>query len=467
MIFTQPIFLLFFLVSFAGYYALRTNETRKLWLLCASYFFYGYWDYRFLALILFCTTVDFFTARSLERTEDPGRRRLLIATSIVTNLSVLGFFKYFNFFIDSASALAVALGWEVALPSLRVLLPVGISFFTFQSMSYTVDVYRRELRARKSFLDFALFVSFFPQLVAGPIVRARDFIPQLDSIRRFAEVDVRRALVLFAVGYFKKACVADNVAAAIDPLFSDPERYSAGSRALGAVLYSVQIFSDFSGYTDMAIGVAALFGYSLTKNFDAPYFSKNIQEFWQRWHMSLSTWLRDYLYIPLGGSRGSAMRTYRNLVLTMLLGGLWHGANWTFVLWGALHGLALVVHRVFFRHLGTGAPPRVFSLLGWGSTLAWVIFCFTIFRTTDIGSAWTYFTTFASGAKAGSLWAGWWVIAIGLGAIQYWVREYRELLMARMRSMSDFWFYGALGFATAGLLYLTPLNMAPFIYFQF
>jgi alginate O-acetyltransferase complex protein AlgI len=466
MIFTQPVFLLFFLVAFSVFWALKTNGTRKIWLCLASYFFYGYWDYRFLALILFCTVFDFLTARALERQTDESRRKLFITLSITVNLAVLGFFKYFNFFVDSAVAALEAFGWTGSAPTLRILLPVGISFFTFQSMSYTVDVYRRQIPAQKNFLDFATFVAFFPQLVAGPIVRARDFLPQLAAMKRFDEIDVRRALVLFAVGYFKKACVADNVSAAIDPLFADPERYDAVSRVLGAALYSLQIFCDFSGYTDMAMGVAALFGYFLAKNFDAPYFAKSIQEFWQRWHISLSTWLRDYLYIPLGGNRGSAFRASRNLMLTMLLGGLWHGANWTFIIWGALHGLALVLHRYVLRKWGGAEPNVAYQLFGWAVTLGWVVFCFTIFRLPNIEVAFTYFTA-APERSAVTLWRGWWTILVCLGAVQYFARVHRAWLIERVHSVHDYWFYGAIGFACAGLLCLTPTNMAPFIYFQF
>jgi len=465
-IFTQPVFLLFFLVTLSVYWSLRTNGSRKVWLCLASYFFYGYWDYRFLALIFFCTAFDFLTARALERQTDERRRKLFITLSICVNLGVLGFFKYFNFFVDSAVALANALGWSGSAPTLRILLPVGISFFTFQSMSYTVDVYRREIPAQKNFLDFATFVAFFPQLVAGPIVRARDFLPQLASIKRFDQIDVRRALLLFVGGYFKKACVADNVAAAIDPVFSNPEHYDGAGRLLGAALYSLQIFCDFSGYTDMAMGVAALFGYALAKNFDAPYFSRSVQEFWQRWHISLSTWLRDYLYIPLGGNRGSASRASRNLLLTMLLGGLWHGANWTFIIWGALHGLALVFHRRFLRELGGSTPGVPLRLLGWAATLAWVVFCFTIFRLPNVEVAWVYFTH-GSSELTGHLSAWWWVIIGCLGLAQYLVREHRTQLIERMRQLGDTWFYAGLGFASAMLFYLTPVNMAPFIYFQF
>lgn len=465
MIFTQPIFLLFFLGTFLVYWRLRGHLARKRWLFFASYFFYGYWNWRFLGLILLCTTVDYFTARALDSEKDEKHRKSLITLSIVTNLSVLGFFKYFNFFVDSAYATLHQLGYQAEPPSLRVLLPVGISFFTFQSMSYTVDVYRRGIHARKSFLDFALFVSFFPQLVAGPIVRARDFLPQVERPQLFSDVNVRRALVLFAVGYFKKACVADNVSAAIDRMYADPSLFDAGSRVLGAAMYSLQIFCDFSGYTDMAIAVAALFGFTLVKNFDAPYFSANIQDFWQRWHISLSTWLRDYLYIPLGGNRGTAWLVARNLFLTMVIGGLWHGANWTFVLWGALHGLALVSHRFFARRFPPlkGLAPRV---LGWALTLSWVVFCFTIFRTPSISEAWLFFTAGSKSATLGvSAW--WWAIIIGLGALQYSVRCHAAWLEQKLHGFSDWTFYGALGLASAGLLYMTPLNMSPFIYFQF
>jgi alginate O-acetyltransferase complex protein AlgI len=466
MIFTRPVFLLFLLATFGVYWTLRTNRSRKAWLCLASYYFYGYWDYRFLALILFCTVFDFLTARALEGQTDEHRRKLFITLSICVNLGVLGFFKYCNFFLASAVALLEAFGWTGPAPTLRILLPVGISFFTFQSMSYTVDVYRRQIPAQRDFLDFATFVAFFPQLVAGPIVRARDFLPQLGTIKLFEQIDVRRALALFAVGYFKKACIADNVAAAIDPVFANPEGYGAASRALGGALYSVQIFCDFSGYTDMAKAVAALFGYSLAKNFDAPYFSRSIQEFWQRWHISLSTWLRDYLYIPLGGSRGSIARANRNLMLTMLLGGLWHGANWTFILWGALHGLALVLHRRVLVGFGGDSPGWPFRVTGWAMTLIWVVFCFTIFRLPNIDVAWSYFTAPAA-SRVGTLWAGWWAIIAVLGALQYAAREHRDGLLDRIFALPDAWFYGGLGFACAVLSYLTPVNMAPFIYFQF
>jgi alginate O-acetyltransferase complex protein AlgI len=470
MIFTQPIFFLFFVVTAAVHWALRSARARKVWLLAASYVFYGYWDYRFVGLIVLCTVFDYTVGLLLARTEAPAKRRALIASSLCANLGLLGFFKYYHFFVDSVVAGLVRLGLDVEAPVLHVVLPAGISFFTFQTMSYTIDVYRRKLEPQRDFLDFALFVGFFPQLVSGPIVRATDFLPQLRVPRVALSVPVRRALVLFAVGYFKKACVADNIASSIDALFADPTAFSAAERVLAAVLYSVQIYCDFSGYTDMAIGSALLLGYELTKNFDAPYFSTSVREFWQRWHISLSTWLRDYLYIPLGGNRGGRLLAMRNLMLTMLLGGLWHGANWTFILWGFLHGLALAVQRAFAGRTNAAAaavPGK--KLLFWLLTFAWVVLCFTIFRCANIGLAWSFLTR-PLAATAGSvdhLSPDWWLVVLGLGAVQWLCHRHKAELGARMRTLADLVFYPALGVTASLLLYLTPSSSTPFIYFQF
>jgi alginate O-acetyltransferase complex protein AlgI len=472
MIFTQFAFLGFFLLAFGVHWALPSHRARKLWLLAASYYFYGSWDYRFLALIFASTILDYVTALGLGATESPRTRRLLITLSLCANLGILGFFKYYNFFVASAAALLEQVGWHGSVPTLNVILPVGVSFFTFQSMSFTVDVYRKQLAPHHDFLDFALFVSFFPQLVAGPIVRARAFLPQLATYHAFADVNVRRALLLFGVGYFKKSCVADNIAAVIDPLFNEPTSFHAASRVLGATLYSVQIYCDFSGYTDMATGVAALLGYTLAKNFDAPYLSLNVREFWQRWHISLSGWLRDYLYISLGGNRGGEARVARNLMLTMLLGGLWHGANWTFIVWGFLHGAALVAHRHYARSL---APPpstdpivsRLRALAAGALTFAWVAFCFTIFRCADIRTAWRFFTAQTDNSTNFALSPGWWGILAVLGVVHYLVWKHRPRLVARLLQVPDWLFYPALGASCTVLLYLTPLNHSPFIYFQF
>jgi alginate O-acetyltransferase complex protein AlgI len=470
MIFTQPIFFLFFAVTAGVHWALRSERARKIWLLCASYVFYGYWDYRFVGLIVLCTVFDYTVGLLLARTDAPRKRKALIASSLCANLGLLGFFKYYHFFVDSVVAGLTALGLEVEAPTLNVVLPAGISFFTFQTMSYTIDVYRKKLAPQLDFLDFAVFVGFFPQLVSGPIVRASDFLPQLRTPRLLANVDVRRALVLFAVGYLKKACVADNIASAIDPVFADPTAFPALERALGAVLYSVQIYCDFSGYTDMAIGSALLLGYELTKNFDAPYFSTSVREFWQRWHISLSSWLRDYLYIPLGGNRGGRLFAMRNLMLTMLLGGLWHGANWTFVIWGFLHGLALAVHRAFAGlggRTGTEKGGQAVKVASWLATFAWVVLCFTIFRCSNIGLAWSFLTHPLAARASEHLSPDWWLVVLALGAVQWQIHRRKVELRERVRALGDVVFYPALGFAAAVLLYLTPSSSTPFIYFQF
>ncbi len=465
MIFTQPVFFLFFAVVAAVHWALRGNAWQKRWLLVASYFFYGYWDYRFLGLIFLSTCIDFAAGLGLGTVQKPSARRALITLSLCANLGILGFFKYYNFFVHSGTQLLRALGLDVGEATLSVVLPVGVSFFTFQSMSYTINVYRRVLAPERRFFDFALFVSFFPQLVAGPIARASHFLPQLATTRASSAIDGRRALLLFLVGYFKKACVADNIASAIDPVFSHPAAHAAGSRVLGSTLYSVQIYCDFSGYTDMAIAVAALLGYDLAKNFDAPYLSLNVREFWQRWHISLSSWLRDYLYIPLGGNRGGPWRVARSLMLTMLLGGLWHGANWTFVLWGFLHGAALVLHRFLPRR--QESKSRAVRFASWFATFAFVAFCFTIFRCPDMGTAWELFTAPTRAKGASPVSSLWWLAILSLGAIHALLFRYRAELVRRARALSDALFYPAFGACWALLLFMTPLSAEPFIYFQF
>ena len=469
MIFTQPVFLLFFALTAGVHWSLANARAQKVWLLLASYVFYGYWDYRFVGLIALCTVFDYTVGIQLGRTEAPHARRALIGASLCANLGLLGFFKYYHFFVDSVVLGLARLGLEASAPTLHVVLPAGISFFTFQTMSYTIDVYRRKLEPQRDFLDFALFVGFFPQLVSGPIVRATQFLPQLSAPRVLANVDVRRALLLFALGYLKKACVADSVASVIDPVFGDPTHYGGLDRVLAAVLYSVQIYCDFSGYTDMAIGSAVLLGYELTINFEAPYFSTSVREFWQRWHISLSTWLRDYLYIPLGGNRGGRLFAMRNLMLTMLLGGLWHGANWTFILWGFLHGLALAVQRAVSGRGAPRAPARGVALASWLLTFAWVVLCFTIFRCPDIGTAWSFIARRATthGASVKHLSLDLWLLVALLGGAHYYLWSRRVVLKARVRALRDYWFYPALGAATSLMLYMTPASSAPFIYFQF
>lgn len=366
--FDHAIFWLFLPITLAIFYRLPPRW-RAMQLVIASYVFYGWWDPRFLTLILASTCIDYWAGLRMPSLEGRPRKRLLLV-SLVANLGFLGFFKYYDFF---AASLASALGMPADSWTLKVILPVGISFYTFQSMSYTIDVYRGELRPERSFVKFALFVSFFPQLVAGPIVRARDFFPQLDRWQAPTPGAVQRGLVLIGIGLVKKMVFADHFALISDQYFSAMGSHPGALPAWeGLLAFSLQIFFDFSGYTDIARGCAKLLGFHFPINFRRPYLAKSITEFWRRWHISLSSWLRDYLYIPLGGNRGSALFTYRNLMLTMLLGGLWHGASWNFVLWGGYHGALLGLHRAlpldqlpaFAQRLRT---PFTFVLviLGW------------------------------------------------------------------------------------------------------
>jgi D-alanyl-lipoteichoic acid acyltransferase DltB (MBOAT superfamily) len=319
-------------------------------LLVASYVFYGAFDWRFLGLLWLSTLTDYTVGRLLEVTEDPRRRKQIFAVSLCVNLGILGFFKYFDFFTSDGAHLLGHLGFHLAPPVLRILLPVGISFYTFHGMSYTFDVFRRDIEPTHSLLDFAVFVAFFPQLVAGPIGRAHLQLPQFSRDRTRPDwAQVRRAVFLILLGLFKKIAIADMLAPYVDNAFRNPAGTSFIGLIVGVWAFAFQIYGDFAGYSDIARGSAFLLGIELPENFNQVYFSRSITEFWRRWHISLSTWLRDYLYIPLGGNQHGEVRTYRNLMLTMLIGGLWHGAALTFVVWGGLHGLYLVVERRFTR----------------------------------------------------------------------------------------------------------------------
>jgi alginate O-acetyltransferase complex protein AlgI len=469
-LFTQLSFLLFFLVCFSTHWMLPQQRARKFWLLACSYFFYGWWDARFLLLIFAATAMNYLAASALARAGDPHARRAWLTLGLISSLGVLGFFKYYGFFIASASELLRQVGLDAGFPVLHVILPVGISFFTFQAMSYTIDVYRGTLAPTRSFFDFALYISFVPQLVAGPIVRASHFLPQLDLIQRFADVNVRRYLLLFLVGFFKKACVSDNLATSIDPVFGTPLAFGSIDLALAALGYTIQIYCDFSGNSDMAIALAGLLGYRLVLNFDFPYFSRNVREFWRRWHISLSTWLRDYLYVPLGGSRHGSVRTQRNLLITMVLGGLWHGAAPTFVVWGALHGLALLVHRTWSRVRPAARVDRPGArLLCVGLTFAWVVLCFTIFRSESLTLAGQFIAKLFSFAPTDSPSLGWRFVLLYtlLAGVHLAAYHQRERLQRFASGVSSATFSVAYGAACWFVAFFTPTNASPFIYFQF
>ncbi len=468
MSFVEFRFLWFFLAAFAVYWTLRHNSARKFWLLVCSYAFYAAWNWKLLFLLLGSTLVDYTVGLMLERASKPAVRRGWLFLSLGVNLGTLAFFKYFNFFVGSGAEFLAWIGLPASYSTLSIILPVGVSFYTFQSMSYTIDVYRGRLRAVSSLLDLAFFIAFFPQLVAGPIVRASTFLPQLAAPRCFATVDVRGALVLFLVGYIKKACLADGVAVFVDQYFGQPAVYSPLSAWIAVLLYAVQIYCDFSGYTDMAIASARLLGYELTLNFNYPYLAPNIADFWHRWHVSLSTWLRDYLYIPLGGNRVARRLVYRNILLTMLLGGLWHGAAWTFVLWGGLHGLGLIVHRFWQEKIADW--PRLAGAmvwLRWPMTLYFVCLAWVLFRATDLEQAGVVLRSFVLGRGNGTRALPVWLLGVVLiFGLLHWLNARGEFARWWRRG-PDLLFAAGYGCAVAGVLLFVPTHYTPFIYFQF
>ncbi|MBU1429097.1 MBOAT family protein [Myxococcota bacterium] len=472
MIFSQIEYLFFFVTVFTLHWLLP-RRLRVPFLFFTSLAFYGSWNARYLLLILGSTLIDFVAGDRIYKSKsDQARNRWLLA-SLIANIGSLAVFKYFNFFIESVASLLSALGLQANLPTLNVLLPVGISFYTFQSMSYTIDIWRREREPEESLLLFATYVSFFPQLVAGPIVRAGELLGQLKSPPSLSVDKVKRAGKYFLWGLIKKNIFADLVAVkCVDVVFSDPSRFDTPTLWLAALGYSLQIYADFSGYTDMARGSALLLGYELPENFRTPYRARSITAFWQRWHISLSGWLRDYLYIALGGNRGGRYKTYRNLMLTMLLGGLWHGAAWTFVVWGGAHGAALALHRAWRG--GLGARPALRALQGqaWYGALAglltflFVCLTFVLFRATSFEAAAQLIVHLfipQGGARAIHVAPLLLIVIFAAGT----------LLGARVdpRPLYDRvpWPLRALGYALAilALMILTPTSQVPFIYFQF
>ncbi|MBO6606962.1 MBOAT family O-acyltransferase [Psychroserpens sp.] len=341
MLFNSIDFVIFLPIVFACYWLLRrfhVNYQNSL-VVISSYLFYAWWDYRFLSLIIFSTIVDYLVGNQLKIANTESKRKLLLGCSLIANLGLLGFFKYYNFFIESWIEAWSKIGVELEISTLKIILPVGISFYTFQTLSYTIDVYRNKIEPTHNIFQFAAFVSFFPQLVAGPIERAKNLLPQFGSKRDFDTDTAMSGIYLIIWGLFKKMVIADNCAFFVNQIFNNTGNFSSAELFVGAMLFGFQIYGDFSGYSDIAIGVARLFGIKLMTNFSFPYFSRNIAEFWRRWHISLSTWFRDYLYIPLGGSKGNTIRTIRNVFVVFIVSGFWHGANWTFIIWGLIHAI--------------------------------------------------------------------------------------------------------------------------------
>ncbi len=405
MLFNSIDFAIFLPIVFILYW-FATNKNLKLQnllIVAASYLFYGWWDWRFLSLILFSTIVDYSVGLGLLNQENQTKRKILLWTSILVNLGFLGFFKYYNFFLDNFITAFSFFGTEIQANSLNIILPVGISFYTFQTLSYSIDVYKRKLEPTKDFIAFSAFVSFFPQLVAGPIERATHLLPQFYKKRTFdysKAVDGMRQILW---GLFKKIVIADNCAEFANQIFNNSVDMNGSTLVLGALFFTFQIYGDFSGYSDIAIGTSRLFGFDLMRNFNFPYFSRDIAEFWRRWHISLSTWCRDYLYIPLGGSRGGTWMKVRNTFIIFIVSGFWHGANWTFVVWGALNAvyfLPLLLTNNNRNNLETVAQGKLFpnikELLFMLLTFALTVFAWIFFRANNIGHAIGYISEILS-----------------------------------------------------------------------
>jgi alginate O-acetyltransferase complex protein AlgI len=381
-LFDTPIYPLFLALVVLLYWRLGWRNQNRM-LLAASCFFYGWWDWRFLLLMLTSATVDFILAQMIAASERPALRRSLLTFSLVLNFGFLGVFKYYNFFADTLAASLASIGIHTSLPILQIVLPPGISFYTFQEVAYIVDVYSGKLSPSRRFVDYTLFICLFPHLIAGPIQRPSHLLPQVQNPRRFDSEKFFGGLMLIIAGLFRKIVIADNAATVANAAFDGKMGHNLGATLIGVLAFALQIYGDFSGYSDIARGSAQLLGFHFMVNFRQPYLASSLQDFWRRWHISLSTWLRDYLYIPLGGNRRGTARTYANLMITMVLGGLWHGANWTFLIWGGLHGCWLSLERMFLR----SQEADRFRPLGWAVTMAIVGLSWLFFRAKNVTQA--------------------------------------------------------------------------------
>jgi len=471
-LFPTATFAIFFVVVLAlSWLLMPRGERWRPFMIVASFVFYAGWDWRFCFLLAFSIVWNQVFAIALHHRRDARARKWLLAGALTGNLGLLAYFKYYDFFVTSTNNLFALSGIDVPLEARSVLLPVGISFFTFMGIAYVVDVYRRDFEP-VGFGTFAAYLSFFPHLVAGPIVRPGELIPQLSSPRDPRYVDTSRAFFLIGTGLFMKVVIANFLAANIvDEVFGAPNQHSSLEVLVGIYAYAVQIYADFFGYTNMAIGIALLLGFTFPQNFDAPYSATSITDFWRRWHMTLSRWLRDYLYIPLGGNRGSSLFTYRNLMLTMLIGGLWHGAGWTFIAWGAIHGTALVVERSWRALPGFVDRPPTHARRAWHRFVTFQVVCFAwiFFRSDSFADAWDLiarlFTAWGepSPLVTGGVLAA---IAVGIGS-QYLPRRFPLIIMARFSRLPVPAQAAVLSLALLVTHAMGPEGVAPFIYFQF
>jgi D-alanyl-lipoteichoic acid acyltransferase DltB (MBOAT superfamily) len=473
LLFPTATFAIFFLVVLPlSWLTMPWPHRWRPFIIVASYVFYAWWDWRFVVLLAGCTLWNQVLAVRIWRTRTPSQRKALLVLALAGNLAVLGYFKYYDFFVTSSDNLASVVGLDMPLEVKSIVLPVGISFYTFMAISYVVDAYRGDFEPT-TLEKFAVYLSFFPHLVAGPIVRPAELIPQLSTPRNPRRVDTSRAFYLIATGLFKKVVIANYLASSIvDEVFAAPGQHSSLEILIAVYAYAVQIYADFSGYTDIAIGIALLLGFSFPQNFDSPYAATSVSDFWRRWHMTLSRWLRDYVYIPLGGNRGRhPILTYRNLLLTMLIGGLWHGAAWTFVVWGGLHGAALVGERMWSERQGAAVrPPTPWTR--WRArllTFHFVCFAWIFFRADSFDAAWQMIVGLFTGwGEASPLVTGGVLLAIlvGIGS-QYLPARIPRLVMARFSRLPVLGQATVLAFALMLTSAMGPEGVAPFIYFQF
>jgi alginate O-acetyltransferase complex protein AlgI len=482
MLFNSIDFAVFFPLVFLLYWTMfdRSLRAQNAFLLFASALFYAWWDWRFLGLVFFSAVVDYSVGRALEVTEESGKRKLLLACSLIANLGMLGFFKYYDFFVVNFNAAFSVLGMPIGLRTLSVVLPVGISFYTFQTLSYTIDLYRKRIVASRDPVAFASFVLFFPQLVAGPIERAGALLPQFQKPRSFDIAKARDGVRQILWGLFKKVVIADNCANYVDLIYADPSGMNGSTVALATVLFAFQIYCDFSGYSDIAIGTARLLGFDLMRNFAYPYFSRDMAEFWRRWHISLSTWFRDYLYIPLGGSRGSKGSQIRNSIIVFAVSGFWHGASWNFLIWGLLNGfyfIPLLLRNSNRKHLGDVAEGRTLpsfrELSGMTGTFLLACIAWVFFRARDLSTVTDIFCNIFSSTffhapelvKKSFMAPLTFSLVVMLGL--EWIardRQYGLQLDGKVPGWMRMCIYYGLVFM---ILAFAPITNASFIYFQF
>lgn len=482
MLFNSFDFAIFLPIVFILYWFI-TNKNLKIQnflIVIASYIFYGWWDWRFLTLILFSTVVDYSVGISLSYEENAIKRKMLLLISILVNLGFLGYFKYYNFFLDNFIAAFSFLGKDLKADGLNIVLPVGISFYTFQTLSYTIDVYNKRLKPTRDFIAFAAFVSFFPQLVAGPIERATHLLPQFYKPRVFSYSNAAEGMRQILWGLLKKIVIADNCAEYANLIFNNSNDYSGSTLVLGALFFAFQIYGDFSGYSDIAIGTSRLFGFNLMQNFAFPYFSRDIAEFWRRWHISLSTWFRDYLYIPLGGSRCNTLKKVRNIFIIFIISGFWHGANWTFIVWGTLNAvyfLPLLLTNKNRQHLEPIAKRKIFpsinELFNISTTFIFTVFAWIFFRAENIEHALAYLSKifsksiFAIPRFNGMTDAFITIILIILFTIIEWLGREKQYAIAHLelkwkKSHRWLFYYGL-----TMIIFLFGAQKNEFIYFQF